>query len=149
MSIVRCALSVVLWMGIPSAVAFAAERSVEVFLAVCDRSVDQHCDAPVAVKASRIVVVLAAAEGGAATTDVMIEFSPAGKETLAKLSKEVWDSQRSLAILRCDGEIADAWIFTEPDYSPERLSFEWKGDAFGLSDVVCSTPPRVNETVME
>ena len=149
MSIVRSVLSVVLLMGMPSAVAFAADRPVEVFLAVCDRGVDQHCDAPVAVRASRIVVVLAAPEGEEATTDVMIEFAPAGREALAKLSKKAWDSQRSLAIIQCDGEIANAWIFTEPDYSPGRLSFEWKGDGFSLTDIMCPMPPIVRETIME
>lgn len=130
-------------LGIHSTVTFAASDAIEVFMTICDRSADQRCDAPVPVQASRVLAVFAPVKDGAVVTNVAIEFTAAGKAAMVGLSKQAWASERSLAILRCDGNVADAWVLTEPNYSPERLMFEWQGDAFELSAIACSEPPRI------
>lgn len=140
-NIAKVVLSLVAFTGAYSAVTLAAAGSIDVYLAVCDRSPNQRCDAPVPVKASRVLAVFTSTEEASVATNVMIEFPPAGAESLVKLSKAAWDAKRSLAIIRCDGHIANAWVITEPDYSPERLAFEWQGDGFLLSAISCATPP--------
>lgn len=130
-------------MGSHPAAALATSDSIDVFLAICDQSAYQRCDAPIPVPASRVLAVFAPAKEGSVATNVAIELAAAGKSAMADLSKKAWESERSLAILRCDGNIADAWMLTEPDYSPERLVFEWTGDDFELSAIACSAPPQI------